>query len=303
MQQTPTEGAARASAADERFQHLVVAGLHTRYLHQGPARPTTGGRESAPILILHGWGAQIETVISIVQALQDSASVYALDLPGFGESQLPPEAWGVGEYQGFVESFMDALGIERASLLGHSNGGRIAIAIAARAPGRIEKLVLVDSSGIRPRRGFTYYRKVGMAKLGKHAARLFGGPGERLRAHLVGRAASSDYAAAGELRGTFVRLVNEDLRTLLPGIKAPTLLIWGSEDTATPLADAELMERSIPDAGLVVLEGAGHYSYLDQPGRFATIVRHFLVGPGSDQTGSHQIGSHQSGFQETEPRR
>jgi pimeloyl-ACP methyl ester carboxylesterase len=78
------------------------------------------------------------------------------------------------------------------------------------------------------------------------------------------------------LRPTFIKLVNEDLRRYLPQIRASTLLIWGSEDTETPLSDAQLMERSIADAGLVVLDGAGHYSYLDQPARFATIVRHFL---------------------------
>jgi pimeloyl-ACP methyl ester carboxylesterase len=79
------------------------------------------------------------------------------------------------------------------------------------------------------------------------------------------------------MRGTLVRLVNEDLRTLLPHLHLPVLLIWGDADSETPLADGRLMERLIPDAGLVVFEGAGHYAYLEQTGRFCRIVEVFLA--------------------------
>jgi pimeloyl-ACP methyl ester carboxylesterase len=248
-----------------------IDGLRVRHLREG-AGP--------PVMVLHGWGASIETVASIVQALSRIAEVHALDLPGFGESQAPREPWGVEDYRRFLASFMDAVGVVRpAALVGHSNGGRVAIAMAASEAERVSRMILVDSAGIRPKRGFTYCRKVGMAKVGKHAARRLGAPGRRLRDALVGRAASADYAAAApEMRATFVRLVNSDLRDLLPQVRVPTLLIWGEQDTATPVADAQLMERLIPDAGLVVFEGAGHYSYLDQPARFARIARHFLGG-------------------------
>lgn len=257
-----------ASSLDTRF--LDVAGLRTRHLVRGCG---------PPVLVLHGWGASIETVYPIVTGLEAVATVYALDLPGFGQSELPPEPWGVEDYQAFMAAFMDALGIERASVVGHSNGGRVAIRMASTEPRRVEKLVLVDSAGIRPGRTFGWYRRVAMAKAGKHAARLFGRPGERLRDMLVGRAGSTDYLQAGAMRPTLVRLVNADLREHMPRVQAPALLIWGSDDTDTPLAAAREMERLIPDAGLVVFEGAGHYSYLDQPARFATIVTHFLAPP------------------------
>ena len=253
-----------------------IDGLRIRHVTEG----------SGPaVVVLHGWGASIETVASIVSALAPVAEVHALDLPGFGESDPPPRPWGVGEYTRFLTSYLDAQGIERAALVGHSNGGRVAIAMAAAdtdaeaaAAARVSKLLLLDSAGIRPKRTFTYHRKVAMAKVGKHAARRLGPPGRALRDALVGRAASADYAAASEtMRPTFVRLVNSDLRELLPRVRVPTLLIWGSEDTETPLADAKLMESLIPDAGLVVFEGAGHYPYLEQPARFSTIARHFLA--------------------------
>jgi pimeloyl-ACP methyl ester carboxylesterase len=279
-----------------------VLGLRTRHLVRG------AGAHS--VLVLHGWGASIEAVYPIVTGLSPVARVHALDLPGFGDTEPPPEPWGVEDYQRFVAAYMDVAGIGRvsgaatggaagqatsgtagaatggaadgmvaggATIIGHSNGGRIAIRMAATEPRRVAKLVLVDAAGIRPKRTFRWYRRVAMAKAGKHAARHLGAPGERLRDALVSRAASADYAAAGELRPTLVKLVNADLREYMPGIAAPTLLIWGGEDAETPVAMARQMERLIPDAGLVVLEGAGHYSYLDQPARFAKIVAHFVA--------------------------
>jgi pimeloyl-ACP methyl ester carboxylesterase len=257
-----------SSGPDAQF--IDVRGLRTRYLTRG----------SGPaVLVLHGWGASIEAVHPIVAGLAPAATVYALDLPGFGQSDPPPQPWGVEDYQSFLAEFMDALGIDSPTIVGHSNGGRIAIRMAATEPRRAARLVLVDSAGIRPKRTLRWYRRVGMAKLGKHAARWLGAPGERLRARIVGRVASTDYAAAGEMRPTLVRLVNSDLREYLPRISVPTLLVWGAEDTDTPVADGALMEKLIPDAGLVVLEGAGHYSYIDQAARFARIVTHFIAPP------------------------
>jgi pimeloyl-ACP methyl ester carboxylesterase len=251
-------------------QITTVLGLSTRHLVLG---------SGPPVLVLHGWGASIEAVYPIITGLAPVATVYALDLPGHGQSEPPPTPWGVDEYQEFIAAFMDALAIERPTILGHSNGGRIAIRMAATEPARATRLVLVDSAGIRPKRTLRYYRRVGMAKVGKYAARYLGRPGERLRSLIVGRVASADYAAAGPMRPTLVRLVNSDLREHLPHILVPTLLVWGAEDTDTPVADGWLMEKLIPDAGLVVLEGAGHYSYLDQSARFVRIVSHFIAPP------------------------
>lgn len=249
---------------------IELLGLRARHLVSGAG---------APVLVLHGWGASIEAVYPIVSGLESVATVHALDLPGFGESEPPPEPWGVEDYQRFVAAYMDACGISRATLVGHSNGGRIAIRMGATEPQRVLKLVLVDAAGIRPKRTLRWYRRVAMAKVGKHAALRLGAPGRRLRDALVSRAASADYAAAGELRPTLVKLVNADLRPCLPELRAPTLLIWGGADVDTPVWMGREMERLIPDAGLVVLDGAGHFSYLDQPARFAKIVSHFVAPP------------------------
>jgi pimeloyl-ACP methyl ester carboxylesterase len=256
---------------------IEVLGLRVRRLVRG-----TG----PPVLVLHGWGASIEAVHPIVAGLEAVAAVHALDLPGFGQSEAPPSPWGVEDYQRLVAAYMDTQGVDRATILGHSNGGRIAIRLAATEPERVQRLVLVDSAGIRPKRTFRWYRRVALAKIGKHAARRLGAPGRWLRDALVGRVASTDYAAAGELRPTLVRLVNAQLRPYLPQIPASTLLIWGDRDTDTPLWMGREMERLIPDAGLVILEGAGHFSYLDQPDRFVRIVSHFVAPPAEPDAGA-----------------
>jgi pimeloyl-ACP methyl ester carboxylesterase len=251
-------------------QFVDINGIRTRWRQAG-----TG----PPVLVLHGWGAKIEAVDPIIRALSPQLTVFAVDLPGFGETALPPAPWGVADYADWTRALMDELGLERPSIVGHSNGGRIAIHLATHHPERVDKLILVDAAGIRPKRGLRYYRRVGVAKTAKHAARLLGRPGRALQRRVIARTASSDYANAGPLRPTFVKLVNEDLTPLLPRIRASTLLIWGDQDDATPLSDGQTMERLIPDAGLVVLKGAGHFSYIDQPQRFGRVAAHFLAAP------------------------
>jgi pimeloyl-ACP methyl ester carboxylesterase len=232
--------------------------------------------EGSPVLILHGWGGSIESVRSVLAAVAPVARAWVVDLPGFGESDPPPAPWGTREYAELVRELMDALGLDAAAVIGHSFGGRVAIRLAAHHPDRVTKLVLVNSAGIRPKRKPKYYARFALAKLGKAAERFGGRAGARLRAMILARTASADYLSAGPLRGTLVRVVNEDQRDELPRITAPTLLIWGAEDRDTPLAAGQLMEKLIPDAGLVVFERAGHYSYVDAAPAFGRVVRHFL---------------------------
>jgi pimeloyl-ACP methyl ester carboxylesterase len=249
-------------------QRLDIQGIPTRCRSVG---------EGPEVLVLHGWGASIEAVESITRGLAAGCSVHAVDLPGFGQTGPPPVAWGAGEYADWTRELIAALGLERPSIVGHSHGGRVAIQLAAVHPELVDKLVLVDAAGIRAPRAFSWYRRVALAKFAKHILNRLGEPGRALGRRLVGRTASGDYVASAEtMRPTFVRLVNTDLTALLPEIRASTLLIWGDQDEETPLSDGQTMERLIPDAGLVVFEGAGHFAYADQPQRFNRVVGHFL---------------------------
>ncbi|MFN8632220.1 MAG: alpha/beta fold hydrolase [Chloroflexota bacterium] len=256
-----------------RVKSTVVDGLRVVYREDGPP-------DGPPVIVLHGWGASKEAVASIQACLRMTHRTIALDLPGFGESDPPPVAWGSEEYAELVRGFMQALGIERASVVGHSHGGRVSIVLAATYPELVDRLVLVNSAGLRPKRGPKYYARVYGFKAGRTvlaSPALSGAAGAPLRRALEARFGSTDYRQAGPMRGTLVRVVNEDWRHLLPRIAASTLLIWGDQDRETPLADGQLMEQLIPDAGLVVFSGAGHFSYADDLDRFGRVVRHFLA--------------------------
>ena len=231
-----------------------------------------------PLVLLHGWGTSSESLAPLSLALCDSFRVLAMDLPGFGWSQAPPAAWGTGEYAGHVERLMQETGMVGAALLGHSFGGRIAIRLAAMRPGLVSHLVLVASAGIRPRRRVGYHVRVAAHKLARRFFSLpgWGATGQRMISKMSGRFGSRDYRVAGPMRPTLVRVVNEDLTPLLTAVRVPTLLLWGDRDQEVPRSAMEVMAARIPQARLQVLEGAGHFPFLDMPDPFCKSVREFL---------------------------
>jgi pimeloyl-ACP methyl ester carboxylesterase len=264
-----------APAKLEDGETVQIGAQRVRYVRRRAADQAAG---DAPIVVLHGWGAHLEAVGPILAALEGASDLIALDLPGFGESDPPPEAWSAGDYARFVSRFLDHLGVPRAHFVGHSHGGRVSIVLASDEPQRVHRLLLIDAAGIRPKRGLRYHRRVAVAKLGRLAAKVGGPAGRRLQAGMRSRVASKDYLEASEaMRGTFRAVIAEDMTDRLPRIRASTLLVWGERDEDTPLWMARRMEELIPDAGLVVLEGAGHYSYADAPGQFAAVARRFLL--------------------------
>ncbi len=233
--------------------------------------------EGKDVLVLHGWGAEIRAIKPIADALSAKFKVWLLDLPGHGESDLPPEDWDVYSYADFVKKVTEELGISNPILIGHSFGGRLSIILAAKKLLNPPKIILVDSAGIKPKRGMDYYFKVYTYKMMKRVASLAGKLSESLEDKIKSKFGSSDYKnAAPALRAVFVRVVNEDLTYLLKDIACPTLLFWGENDDATPLSDAKKMEKLIPDAGIVTVKGAGHFSYLDNFPMFNAVANKFL---------------------------
>ena len=233
--------------------------------------------EGKDVLVLHGWGAEIRAIKPIADALSAKFRVWILDLPGHGESDLPPENWDVYSYADFVKKTADELGIKNPILIGHSFGGRLSIILAAKKLLNPPKIILVDSAGIKPDRGIDYYFRVYTYKLAKRVAACAGKLSKSLEDRIKSKFGSSDYKnAAKALRSVFVRVVNEDLTYLLKDINCPTLLFWGENDDATPLSDAKKMEQLIPDAGIVTVPGGGHFSYLDNFPMFNAVANKFL---------------------------
>lgn len=230
-----------------------------------------------PLILMHGWGCDHSTVRSIAATAALTHTVYNIDFPGFGASEEPAEVWGVERYTRLIEALVKAENLESPVLVGHSFGGRVAILFASR--NKADKVILVDAAGIKPRRTLKYYLKVYSFKAGKKFWELILGK-EKAQARIDrmrARRGSSDYAGASPMmRRILSKVVNEDLTDRLPLISAPALLIWGENDTATPLSDAKKMARLIPDAGLVSFPGCGHYSFLDNPGQFRAVLSSFL---------------------------
>ena len=233
--------------------------------------------EGHPILLLHGWGCNATTFNAIRPFLEARFRVLTVDFAGFGQSDEPSEVWGVEEYTRSIEALAQAEGVENPILIGHSFGGRVSIIYASR--NKVQKVMLVDAAGVKPKRSLTYYRKVYTYKLLKRLAPIFLGK-ERAQQMIEKRrakAGSSDYNnASPRMRAILSKVVNEDLCHLMPKISAPTLLFWGNLDTATPLSDAKTMEKLIPDAGLVVAHGTGHFSFLENPGLFTAVIKNFF---------------------------
>lgn len=249
-------------------QTLDINGLKLNYDVSGAGKP---------LILMHGWGCDHSTVASVAATAALTNTVYNLDLPGFGKTPEPDTVWGVDDYARMVEQFVAALKLENPSLAGHSFGGRVAILYSSRNP--VDKLILIDAAGVKPRRSLRFRLRQLQFKLMKRLVKLLfsAEKAEQIIEKMRKSRGSADYASASpRMRAIMSRTVNEDLCCYMPNIKAPTLLIWGENDTATPLADARKMERLIPEAGLVSFPGCGHYSFLDNPRQFAAVLNSFL---------------------------
>lgn len=237
----------------------------------------TGEKDLEPVILMHGWGCTCDTVESIAALFKGKMRVLNVDLPGHGKSSEPPEVWGIEEFTSLMEKFISLLKLEKPALVGHSFGGRISILLSSRND--TGKVLLVDAAGIKPKRSLSYYRKVYSFKVMKFFIKVIYGKrsGEDVLDKMRAKRGSSDYRnSTPKMRAIMSKCVNEDLRTVMPSIKAPTLLIWGEQDTATPLSDAKIMESLIPDSGLVSFTGCGHYSFLDNPFGFSAAVKSFF---------------------------
>ncbi len=231
------------------------------------------GNKGRKVLLLHGWGQNTEMMAFIGEFLKSHFIVYNLDLPGFGKTSEPPEPWDTNDYCEFLAHFCQHFKIEDPIIIAHSFGCRIALRYAYRYS--VHKMVLTGAAGIRDKRGIAYYVKTYTYKLGKKILSLK--PFTAYREKLLKNAGSEDYRnSSGVMRATFVKVVNEDLKDLLPHIDTETLLVFGENDEATPVEKGKMMEKLMPNAALVVFENDDHYAYIHQAGRFDLVLDAFL---------------------------
>lgn len=237
--------------------------------------------DGEPVVLLHGWGSSFTAFNYIINSFSDKFRMIAPDFPGFGNSEMIPDAWDVSDYVNFFVSFLEKLDIKNPVLVGHSFGGRVIIKSVGSGLVNPKKIILLDSAGVKPKKSLK--SRVRLASFKTVKAVLSFPLWKSATVNLLDKArayfGSSDYNNAPEvLRRTLVRVVNEDLTGYMPSIKAPTLLIWGENDTATPIGDAKIMEKLIPDSGLCVIKNAGHFSFINSPYEVNAIISSFLGG-------------------------
>ena len=225
------------------------------------------GSGSPTVLALHGWGrtgADFDEVLASLDAV-------ALDLPGFGATPPPPEAWGAAGYAAAVAAVLEEMATP-VVVVGHSFGGRVAVHLAAAEPERVGALVLtgvplvrVGAAGRRRRPALSYRLARAL-----HRRRLFpAAPMEKMRR----RHGSADYrAATGVMRDVLVRAVNESYEEQLARITCPVELVWGDDDAEVPLAVAEAALSRLAVANLTVVPGAGHFTPRTAPAALRAAV-------------------------------
>jgi len=245
-------------------KHIDVNGIDAYYIDEG---------EGETLLILHGWGCDASVYAGVVAFLSARFRVILPELPGFGNTPEPPEPWGVSEYTAFISAFRSRLGISESTLFAHSLGCRIAIKLLSGGELSAKRVIFTGAAGVKPKPTFKGKMRARLYKV----AKLILSPNPKALERLRQRSGSPDYRAASPtMRQCLVKIVNEDLTPLLPAIKQSVLLIWGSRDDSTPLADGKLMESLIPEAGLAVIDNVGHYAFLEQPHLFNKILESYL---------------------------
>ncbi len=236
---------------------------------------------STVLVFLHGWGRTMEDFDALREELMrclPAATFLQLDAPGFGGSPLPEgQGFSLSDYATVLDGLLEKLAVPRATLVGHSFGAAVALTYAVRSPASIEKLVLVSAAGIR-RKHFRHW----FLAAGRFLFRgiVFGFRDFRFALRLKNLFGtffgSTDYQTTrGALRNTFKKIVSEDLRKVAARIKLPTLLIWGTRDTETPLSDGETYHTLMQGSRLETLD-CGHFPILEDPNACAQLIASFL---------------------------
>ena len=212
------------------------------------------------ILILPGWGNTRETFRYIIDYFKDKYTIYIMDYPGLGKSPIPTKTLNIYNYTELINEFTKLKNITNPIIIAHSFGGRIASTLSSIYNYKIDKLILIDVAGIKPKKTIKKYLKEKIYKL-----------------KLFQKYASSDYLLLPPtMRETFKNIINEDLTKHFKEIKTETLLIWGENDQDTPLKDAIKINKLIKDSALITLKNASHYCYLQYPILVNKIIYEFI---------------------------
>ena len=241
---------------------MQIDGININYINYGKGEDT--------VVLLHGWGQNIEMMKMLGDPLSKFCNVIILDLPGYGLSSTPSTPWSVYDYAEMLKKLLDNLNVKNPILIGHSFGGKISLLYASKYD--VKKLVLFGSP---------FKKEVTKTSLKlKILKKLKQVPGlNKLEGFAKRHIGSEDYRNASPImREILVQTVNLDIEEEVKKITAPTLIIWGDLDEAVPLERAYQLEKLIPDSAVILYEGCTHYAYLERLGQTISVLRNFIGG-------------------------
>lgn len=238
-----------------------------------------GPKNGDPIVVLHGWGSTIITWLKIQDDLAALGyRVIIPDMPGFGKSEWPKEAWDSDRYAEWAAEFIRSQKLgEPVYLIGHSFGGALSIKLAVKHPELIKKLVLVAPSRIGPHklpRKKQFLQKI--AKLGRPLKKI---PGSSLARRAFYRfiVKETDYLrTSGIMSQTMAAVIKEDLTPILHKVKCPALIVWGDKDKMTPVEGAYILNREIKNSELRIIPDRGHNLNIVVPHELANLIYQFI---------------------------
>ena len=220
------------------------------------------------LVLLHGWGQNIEMMKPLGNKYLNEFNVLIIDLPGFGKSDEPLYSWNIYEYVECIKKLIEYLKIKKVILIGHSFGGKISLIYSSKY--KVEKLVCLASPYCKELTKLPLKTKI--YKIIKMI------PGltwiSNIMKNLIG---SPDYKnASNVMRGILVKSINVEIEEDIKKIKCPTLLVWGTNDTAVPIKRAYELEKLIQDSAVIKYEGGTHYAYLERINHLISVLDSFF---------------------------
>lgn len=225
------------------------------------------------LVFLHGWGGSWQSWYPILESLKTDYNLYALDLPGSVPNPIS-KPYHLSNFASYVNNYLKKNKVKNPILIGHSFGGAIACQIAIDKKIPISKMILVDTASIR--HPYSPTQKIKHQLIG-HLKKFF--PFAKNFYYKISGLQNSDYAAIKNnpiLQQTFKNIIQQDLSPFLSQIKIPTLIVWGKNDSDTPLSDGLTIQKLVPKSTLKIIKNAGHFSYLDNQTQFIHEINQFI---------------------------
>lgn len=242
---------------------MIINDINVNYINYG-------NKKGKNIVFLHGWGQNIDMMRPLGDLLKGEYNITIVDLPGHGSSDEPNGAWTIDYYAKTIHQLLCNLNILNPILVGHSFGGKISLLYASKY--NVYKLIVLGSPFKVDTANVSFKTKI--LKQLKKVPIL-----NQFEEFAKKRIGSTDYRNASPvMREVLVRTVNYDITNRVKMIKVPTLIVWGSLDEAVPVSHAKELETLIRDSGLVVLDGASHYAYLEHRVQVANMIKSLIKG-------------------------